>query len=99
MRLKMISNHNKIKKSIMSLLILTLSVSICLLSSCFIDNTKPDDNEEIVKGIEVEVIIVEGMTRFSDIIHWSAAPPGQKGVNHVNCQTPEWWEKKFNKFG
>ena len=62
MRFKMISNHNKIKKSTISLLILTLSVSICLLSSCFTDNTKPDDNEEIVKGIEVEVIIDEGMT-------------------------------------
>ena len=26
------------------------------------DNNKPDDSEEIVKGIEVEVIIDEGMT-------------------------------------
>ncbi|MFC2159909.1 endolytic transglycosylase MltG [Actinomycetota bacterium] len=61
MRLKKI-NNNKIKKSFIFLLILSLSLLICLLNSCFKDNSKPDENEEIVKGVEVEVIIEEGMT-------------------------------------
>lgn len=41
--------------------------------------------------------IVQGLTLLSDIIHFSAAPPGQKGIGHVNCQTPEWWRRKFEQ--
>jgi 2-polyprenyl-3-methyl-5-hydroxy-6-metoxy-1,4-benzoquinol methylase len=44
-------------------------------------------------------VIVKGMARFSDIIHWSAAQLGQKGVGHVNCQNPEYWEEKFSNIG
>ena len=62
MRLKKISKHNKIEKTLIFLLILTLSLSFCLISSCLPDNSKPDNNEEITKGTAVEVIIVEGMT-------------------------------------
>ncbi|MFC2145460.1 endolytic transglycosylase MltG [Actinomycetota bacterium] len=69
MRLKKI-NNNKIKKSFIFLLILTLSFLICLLNSCFMDNNKLDENEEIVKGVEVEVKIEEGMTlnQIADVL-------------------------------
>lgn len=39
--------------------------------------------------------IVEGLSRLSNLIHFSAAPPGQAGVGHVNCKKPEWWAEKF----
>lgn len=35
------------------------------------------------------------VTAFSDRIIFSAAPPGQGGRQHVNCQYKEYWEKKF----
>lgn len=43
--------------------------------------------------------IVEGLTKLSNVIHFSAAPPGQAGVGHVNCKSPNWWADKFNKYG
>jgi len=48
-------------------------------------------------GKEFAEGIVEGLTRLSDTVHFSAAPPGQGGRGHINCQTPEWWEKIFKK--
>jgi len=63
MRLKKTSNHNKIKRILILVLILILTVSFSLVSSCFLDNNSmPDDSGEIAKGIEVEIIINEGMT-------------------------------------
>ncbi len=32
-------------------------------------------------------------------IVFTAAPPGQDGHHHVNCQPPEYWIKKFNACG
>jgi len=62
MILKKTSNHNKIKKIFILILILTLSLSFSFVSSCFLDSSKPDESEEIEKGIEVEIVIDEGMT-------------------------------------
>ena len=35
----------------------------------------------------------------SPVIIFSAALPGQTGVNHINEQPPWYWREKFNKFG
>ena len=43
--------------------------------------------------------IIDGMTKLSDVIHWSAASSGQAGVGHVNCKPLKWWENLFNEFG
>jgi hypothetical protein len=43
--------------------------------------------------------IVLGMTKLSDTIHWSAAPVGQQGINHINCQNPPYWERLFEELG
>ncbi len=60
MRLKKI--NNKINKIITLLLILILIMSSGFASSCFLDTGIPEDKTEVSEGIEVEVIIVEGMT-------------------------------------
>ncbi|MEE8324734.1 MAG: endolytic transglycosylase MltG [Candidatus Humimicrobiaceae bacterium] len=60
MRLKKI--NNKINKIITLLLILILSMSSGFASSCFLDTGIPEDKTEVSEGIEVEVIIIEGMT-------------------------------------
>ncbi len=60
MRLKKI--NNKINKIITLLLILILSMSSGFASSCFLDTGIPDNETGVSEGIEVEVIIVEGMT-------------------------------------
>jgi SAM-dependent methyltransferase len=36
---------------------------------------------------------------FSRIIILSAAAPNQPGLNHVNCQTQQYWEEKFGACG
>ncbi|MEO6665275.1 MAG: methyltransferase domain-containing protein [Nitrospiria bacterium] len=38
---------------------------------------------------------VEGLTRLSDLILFSAAIPGQGGTGHVNEQWPEYWATRF----
>jgi len=30
---------------------------------------------------------------------WSAAPPGQRGVGHVNLQYPRWWRRRLAQRG
>lgn len=42
---------------------------------------------------------VANVARCSDIIIWSAAVPGQNGVNHVNEQWPSYWVPKFQELG
>jgi SAM-dependent methyltransferase len=39
--------------------------------------------------------LVESLTKWSDRIVFSAAPPGQGGIHHVNEQWMEYWEEKF----
>ncbi len=41
--------------------------------------------------------IVDNCTRFSDLVAFSAAPPGQGGVGHVNEQPRRYWFERFNK--
>jgi len=43
--------------------------------------------------------LVKLLTRTSDYIIFSAAPPGQEGTGHINCQDKEYWYKLFEKEG
>lgn len=56
---------------------------------------------EVAEHIEPEYadIFVTNLTILSNKILLSAAPPGQGGHYHVNCQLPEYWDKKFGKYG
>lgn len=44
-------------------------------------------------------IFVSNLCSCSDNIVWSAAVPGQRGLNHVNEQWPSYWISKFTKLG
>lgn len=43
--------------------------------------------------------IVKALTDSANIILFTAAPPYQEGLHHVNMNTPAYWAKKFKKFG
>jgi len=43
--------------------------------------------------------LVESLTKHSSAIIFSAAVPGQGGVNHINEQWPWYWKEKFAKHG
>lgn len=55
---------------------------------------------EVLEHIEAEYsdIFIENLTRLSDQILVSAAPPGAGGHHHVNCQPQKYWINKFMKF-
>jgi SAM-dependent methyltransferase len=42
---------------------------------------------------------VENLCGLSDRVLMSAAPPGQGGHHHVNCQDPEYWQIQFGYRG
>ena len=44
-------------------------------------------------------IFVQNITSASDNILWSAAVPGQRGLNHINEQWPSYWVAKFSRAG
>lgn len=50
-------------------------------------------------GSEHADTLVENICRASDTIIMTAAPPGQAGLNHVNCQPQGYWEEKFAAHG
>lgn len=56
---------------------------------------------EVAEHIEPEYAeqYVNNLCNFSDRILLTAAPPGQGGHHHVNCQFPSYWERLFNSFG
>ncbi len=41
---------------------------------------------------------VETLTKFSDVVLFSAAAPYQGGVGHVNEQWPDYWAEKFKSY-
>ena len=43
--------------------------------------------------------LIDSLTAHADRIVFSAACPGQPGQHHVNCQWPNWWQKRFNDRG
>jgi hypothetical protein len=56
---------------------------------------------EVAEHIEKEYSdqFVDNLVSLSDKILISAAPPGQGGHYHVNCQPYEYWEDKFRTRG
>lgn len=56
---------------------------------------------EMLEHIEEEFadIVVGNLASMSDRILTSAAPPGQGGHYHVNCQPKSYWIEKFAAFG
>ncbi len=56
---------------------------------------------EVAEHIEPEYasIFVDNLTNWSDQVLVSAAPPGQGGLYHVNCQKLEYWTGLFQKRG
>jgi cyclopropane fatty-acyl-phospholipid synthase-like methyltransferase len=46
-------------------------------------------------GSEFADRVVENLAFFGDTLIVTAAPPGQAGLNHVNCQPQEYWNEKF----
>lgn len=42
---------------------------------------------------------IDSLTSLGDIILFSAAIPGQGGVNHINLQWQDWWSKLYEKRG
>ncbi len=56
---------------------------------------------EVAEHIEPEYadIFLDNLVLFSNKILMSAAPPGQKGKGHVNCQPKEYWIEKMGARG
>jgi len=56
---------------------------------------------EVLEHIEEEYsdVVVQNLIALSDKLLISAAPPGQGGLHHVNCQPPEYWISKFSEAG
>ena len=52
---------------------------------------------EVAEHIEPEYAeqYVINLCSFGDLILLTAAPPGQGGHGHVNCQPKRYWEKLF----
>lgn len=52
---------------------------------------------EVAEHIEPEYaeIYVANLVTLGDRILITAAPPGQGGHHHFNCQLPEYWDEKF----
>ncbi len=74
------------------------------------DLSKPFDlgrHFDIVISLEVAehlpsssaIGFVDSISHHTDVVLFSAAIPGQGGVNHVNEQWPSWWAAQFAKRG
>src|SRR5665213_1004822 len=44
-------------------------------------------------------VVVDNCVRHADIVLFSAAPPGQQGLHHVNEQPPQYWAERFARHG
>jgi len=54
---------------------------------------------EVAEHLESQVaaMVVENCVRHSDVVLFSAALPGQRGLRHVNEQRPEYWAALFRQ--
>ncbi len=43
--------------------------------------------------------LLQNLTGSADTIIFTAAPPGQEGVDHCNLKPKQWWIEKFEKCG
>jgi len=75
-----------LRKPIRELLIRRADIAICF---------------EVAEHLEPEYadIFVDNLCSFSDMIVMTAAPPGQGGRCHVNCQSYPYWFHKFTDRG
>ena len=64
-----------------------LEVDLCL---CF----------EVAEHLPEEFVMtfVHNLTQISNRVLLTAAPPGQEGHHHVNCQPKKYWENIFSNF-
>lgn len=55
---------------------------------------------EVAEHLPVESAepLVNGLARARRVL-FSAATPGQPGVNHINCQPHDYWHEKFLTYG
>lgn len=44
-------------------------------------------------------VLVASLCAHADLVFFSAAAPGQRGENHVNCRAPDYWQAHFNACG
>jgi SAM-dependent methyltransferase len=44
-------------------------------------------------------VFVKSLCDHGDVVVFSAAIPGQFGIDHVNCQWPSYWRKRFESHG
>jgi SAM-dependent methyltransferase len=42
---------------------------------------------------------IENITKTSSLVFFTAAPPGQGGVGHINCQPKSYWDNLFREHG
>ncbi len=56
---------------------------------------------EVAEHIDAQYadVVVENCTRHADLILFSAALPGQQGLDHVNEQLPQYWAERFQRRG
>ncbi len=56
---------------------------------------------EVAEHLEPEhgALLVECITRHTDMVLFSAAAPFQDGDHHINCQWPSYWQQSFNRNG
>jgi len=56
---------------------------------------------EVAEHIEEKYsdVLVGNLTGVSHTVIFTAAPPGQEGVHHINLKTIGWWIEKFEKRG
>jgi 2-polyprenyl-3-methyl-5-hydroxy-6-metoxy-1,4-benzoquinol methylase len=56
---------------------------------------------EVAEHIETKYSkhLIDILTDCSNTIYFTAAPVGQAGVNHINCQPREFWIDKFSANG
>ncbi len=56
---------------------------------------------EVAEHIEPEHAdtYLNTLTKLSDTIYLTAAPPGQAGTGHFNCQPQEYWKQKLSSKG
>jgi hypothetical protein len=56
------------------------------------EHIPPSKSEQLVRNL------VRNTTEYGMII-FSAAPPGQQGTGHINCQPKSFWIELFDKYG
>ena len=75
-----------------------LSTPISFMEKGGFDLTISMEVAEHISPEKVEIYL-DNVTRFSNVILFSAAIPRQGGTHHVNEQWPSYWIEKFNRRG